>query len=131
MFKCVNYADLFVDVTLNPQNKTQPSESLQGLLTFAILLCGINADFQLNGTAVESRWITQTGEEILVGTTEKYLLSQGSSVTDDLDSLLVVQNLTYSDAGTYICRARDTRDPSNRGPWVEAQVHLQLVGKNR
>ena len=99
---------------------------------FAALRCDIFTNFELNiTTLVESRWNITTGAEVQYpGTNDgKYDLSQGESAVSDLETALVVRNLQYSDAGVYTCRARDNRDPSNRGPWVEAQVHLQLLGK--
>ena len=117
-------------MTIQPFNRTQPAESQP--IFFAILRCDIFTDFELNATTlVESRWNITTGAEVQSpGTNDgKYDLSQGGSAARVLETVLVVQNLIYNDAGVYTCRARDNRDPSNRGPWVEAQVHLQLLGK--
>ena len=117
-------------MTIQPFNRIQPSESSP--IVFAILRCDIFTNFELNTTtSVESRWNITTGAEVeYPGNNDgKYDLIQGEGEVSDLETLLVVRNLQYSDAGVYTCRARDNRDPSNRGPWVEAQVHLQLLGK--
>ena len=119
-------------MTIQPFNRTQPLDLSSQPIFFAILRCDIFTNFELNITTwVESRWSITTGAEAQSpGTNDgKYDLSQGESTESDLETALVVQNLIYSDAGVYTCRARDSRDPSNRGPWVEAQVHLQLLGK--
>ena len=118
------------DVTIQPFNRTQPIDSQP--ISFAVLGCDIFTDFELNTTTlVESRWNITTGAEVQSpGTNDgKYDLTQGENAVSDLETLLIVKNLIYSDAGMYTCRARDNRDPPNRGPWVEAQVHLQLLGK--
>ena len=113
-------------MTLQPVNKTQPTERL---ITFSVLRCDVFTNFALN--IVETRWNITTGAEVQSpGTNDgKYDLTQGESAVSDLETLLIVQRLIYSDVDVYTCRARDNRDASNRGPWVEAQVHLQLLGK--
>ena len=123
---------IITDVTIQPFNRTQPTESSSQPIFFGILRCEIFTNFQLNTTtSVESRWSITTGAEVESpgSNDDKYDLSQGENTENVLETLLVVQNITYSDAGVYTCRARDNRNPSNRGPWVEAQVHLQLLGK--
>ena len=57
-------------------------------------------------------------------------VAQGPAGMNAYETVMIIQNLSYSDAGVYTCRVRDSRDPSNRGPWIEAQAHLQLLGKN-
>ena len=119
------------DLTLNAIDKVQPTESNPIPSTLAILVCVINADFNLNSSTVESRWTTPTNEEIIVHGTadEKYILNQGPSEETGFESLLLIQNISYSDAGEYTCRVRDTRNASNRGPWIEEQLSLELLGK--
>ena len=122
----------FTDLTLQPFNRAQPINLLLPPLTFGFLRCEISANFTLNGTTVESRWNISTTVEVLVpGSSDgKYDVSQGPAAMNVYETVMIIQNVSYSDAGVYTCRVRDSRDPSNRGPWVEAQVHLQLLGKN-
>ena len=119
------------DLTLNAIDKVQPIESNPILSPLALLVCTINADFHLNSSTVESRWTTPTNGDIQVPGTadEKYILTQGSSGESGFESLLLIWNISYSDAGEYTCRVRDTRNASNRGPWIEEQLSLELLGK--
>ena len=120
------------DLTLNAiADKVQPTESNPIPSALALLVCVINADFHINSSTVESRWTTPTNGEIIVPGTadEKYILTQGSSGGSGFESLLLIQNISYSDAGEYTCRVRDTRDASNRGPWIEEELSVELLGK--
>ena len=122
---------IFTDLTLQPFNRTQPI-GLNPPVTFGVLRCDIFANFTLNRTTIESRWNISTTVEVLVpgSSDDKYDISQGPAAMNGYETLMIIQNLSYIDAGVYTCRVRDSRDPSNRGPWVEAQAHLQLLGKN-
>ena len=117
-------------LTLHAVDKVQPTESNPILSSLALLVCVIDAGFHLNASTVESRWTTPTNGEVQIpGTTaEKYILTQGSGGSG-FESLLLIQNISYSDAGEYTCRVRDTRNASNRGPWIEEQLSLELLGK--
>ena len=121
-----------VVLSVNPVNEVLPSESLPQLLVFAFLTCEIEADFELNSTTVESRWIAPN-ETVVRGSENpgKYAVSQGPTTADGYESVLLIQQLIYSDANTYTCEVRDIRDPSNRGDWMSFQVTLQLLGKDK
>ena len=41
---------------------------------------------------------------------------------------LLIQNMTYEDAGTYTCEARNTSDTTTPTVWYSATVELQLLG---
>ena len=58
---------------------------------------------------------------------DHYILTQGP-VSGSYATILLVQNLIYTDANVYTCEVRDIRDPP--GPWITAQVHLQLKGND-
>ena len=109
-------------LTVTPENQTLPRTNIQ---TVAFLVCIIDADFERNLTTVESRWAMSDGGMIEVG--DKYFKSQGPGVTP-YESILAVQYLIYTDADIYTCEVRDIRDSNSPGPWIPAQVHLQLLG---
>ena len=43
-------------------------------------------------------------------------------------TILLIQNMTYEDAGTYTCEARNTSDTTTPTVWYSATVELQLLG---
>ena len=112
-------------LTVTSENQTLPETSLQ---TVAFLVCEIVADFTLELSTVESRWTVPDGRTIENGESfDQYRMIQGPGVRE-YESLLLVQNLIYTDADIYTCEVRDIRDSNSLGPWIPAQVHLQLLG---
>ena len=109
-----------------PENETLPEARLQ---TFSSLECEIVADFPLTLSTVETRWIVPDGRTIEnARPMDQYILTQGL-VRDSYKTILLVQNLMYTDANIYTCEARDTHNSSPE-PWIPAQVHLQLKGND-
>ena len=104
------------------------------LKPFAILACSIQGDFEISSATVESTWITPSDVTVLISgpSDDKYVLTQGmvqSGLESGFESVLLVQDILYNDEGTYTCRVRDIRNTSNLGPWIEAPLNLQLLGK--
>ena len=126
LFIIISLTDLNVTAT----DKVQPNDMNQMPNTFSILVCSIQGDFEISSATAESSWITPSGVTVLFpGTSDdKYVLTQGP-VESGFDSVLLVQDILYNDEGTYTCRVRDIRNTSNLGPWIEAPLNLQLVGK--
>ena len=122
--------DYLTDLNVSTTDKVQPTEMNQMLKPFVILACSIQGDFEISSATVESSWITPAGVTVLIpGTSDnKYVLTQGL-VESGFDTVLLVQDVLYTDEGTYTCRVRDIRDTSNLGPWIEAPLNLQLLGK--
>ena len=113
-----------------PANTVLPSDRGQ-LTIFDFLVCGIEANFTLGPSTVESRWILPD-ERILPVNGEldnKYQASDGPN-GGSFEALLIIERLIYSDANNYTCGVRDIRDAGNRGPWISAQVSLQLEGNH-
>jgi len=110
-------------LTVTAENQTLPKTNLPQIA--AILVCEIDADFSLELTTVESRWTVSDGGMIEVG--YKYFIGQGPGI-HPCESILVVRYLIYTDADIYTCEVRDIRDSDSPGPWIPAQVHLQLLG---
>ena len=114
-------------------DNTQPSMSAP-LQHFVFLVCQIEADFELtteNGSNAESRWFLPNGTIIPVNdeVNNRYDITQGPGVNSGYETILLIQPVTYSDAGTYLCEVRDIRDPDNIGPWMRDQATLTLRGK--
>jgi len=109
-------------LTVTTENQTLPRTNLQ---TAALLVCIIDADFECSLSTVESRWTVSDGGMIEVG--YKYFIGQGPGIYP-CESILVVRYLIYTDANIYTCEARDIHDSNSPGPWIPAQVHLQLLG---
>ena len=103
------------------------------LQTVAVLVCEIDADFTLGLSTVESRWTVPDGRMIQHGEPlDRYSVidGYGGSRAIQYESILLVQNLVFTDANIYTCEVRDIRDSSSPGPWVTAQVHLHLRGND-
>ena len=120
----------YLVLTATPISVIQPSPGSM-LRSLAILRCEIAANFSLDLNTVESRWILPNGSDVKVNDNndDKYLVTQG--VTSTYETILLIRNLTYSDANTYTCEIRDIRDPNNRGEWLPFEVTLQLLGKHK
>ena len=112
-------------------NTVLPSDRGQ-LTIFDFLVCDIEANFTLGPSTIESRWILPDGRTLPVNEdldNNKYQANDGASV-DGYEAQLVIERLIYSDANNYTCGVRDIRDTGNRGPWISAQVSLQLEGNH-
>ena len=116
-------------LSINAMDNTQPSESFP-LQPFVFITCQIEANFTLSGSSVESQWILPNGTTISVNDEDnnRYEITQGMG-PGGYESVLLIQPIIYSDAGTYSCQVRDKRDPDNIGPWITDQANLILRGK--
>ena len=103
------------------------------LVTSGFVRCEIEADFNLSGSTVGSQWILPNGTVLEVGRKyEKYVPSQGEGENPSkFETLILIQELIYSDAGTYTCQVQDIRDPDNLGPWMSFEATLQLLGNQK
>ena len=118
-------------LTVTPINRTQPSPTADGVPVFSFVSSIIEADFPLNLTSVNSRWTLPNGTILQVHQNYgKYFVNQGVAA-GGYETLLYIQQLSYSDADTYTCEVRDGRDPDTPGPWMTFQVTLQLLGDHR
>ena len=117
------------ELTLIPFDKMRPSE-FSSTNIFAFITCEIVASFPLNGSSVESRWFLPSGTVVTIndGSENKYEIFQGDG-PNEYETNLLIQPIIYSDAETYTCEVRDTRDPSDIGDWISAQATLVLLGK--
>ena len=81
-----------------------------------------------------TRWILPSGIVTVFGVYNnlpRFIVSQGNNVNGTaLITILVIQNTTYEDAGTYTCEARNTSDTTTPTVWYSAAVELQLLGTN-
>ena len=120
-------------LTVTPQNKTLPSGLLPQVFTSGFFTCKIEADFTLSESTVESQWILPNGTTLeLRRNYEKYITNQGPvGNPPGFETLILIQELIYSDAGTYTCQVRDIRDPDNLGPWMSFEATLQLSGNHK
>ena len=121
-------------LTVTPENKTLPSITLpEEVFTNGFVRCGIEANFTLSDSKVESQWILPNETVLEVRRNyEKYLINQGTAEDPSkFETYILIQELIYSDAGTYTCQVRDIRDPDNRGPWMSFEATLQLLGNHK
>ena len=102
------------------------------LNTFTFLMCNPEPSSQLTVTDYVSRWTIPSGETFthlvpIPHGFERYRIVQGPVGTPQVQStLLLVEMLSYQDAGNYTCEVRNS---SAQSPWFSASVELQLEGK--
>ena len=123
--KYLYIAFLGSDLTVTPENSTQPSSQLT---IFSSLTCVISANFPLSTASVESRWILSNGTTII--NDGRYSVTEGSKGSGGYVTILLIRPTIYSDENTYTCEVRDIRDSENLGPWLSFQATLQLLGKH-
>ena len=90
------------------------------------LTCAVTPPFNLS-----ARWTLPNGIVIEFGDGSKprYIVGQGIIMNNiSLDTILLIQNITYEDAGTYTCEARNTSDSTTPIVWYGDTVELQLLG---
>ena len=84
----------------------------------------------------ESRWITPKGEilEYRATASNKYIVSQtsvtgigNSKIQSQSSAVLLIRDLSYSDAGNYTCEVRNSSDSSSQ--WVSKTIRVTLLGK--
>ena len=119
-------------MTVTPENKTSPSSLLSDtLVTSAFIRCDIEADFNLIDSTVQSRWILPDRTVLKLRHRDgKYFTNQGRGLSK-FETHILIQELIYSDAGTYTCQVQDIRDRNNRGPWMSFETTLQLLGNHK
>ena len=101
---------------------------------FTFLVCNSEPNSQLTMSDYISRWTIPSGETItymvpnLPGF-ERYRIvqGQGGGQVQRESTILLVENLSYQDAGNYTCEARSSA--STQSPWFSASVELQLEGR--
>ena len=122
------------EITLRAQTEEIVSPENSRLSSLIILTCLLEPE-TIQADDYESRWITPRGEILEVGaatTSTKYIVSQ-SRVTE-IDSsqevaatVLVIRELSYSDAGNYTCEVRNSSDSSAQ--WVSETMRVLLLSK--
>ena len=120
-------------LTVTPQNKTLPSHLLPRVVSSGFVTCEIEANFTLSDSTVESQWILPNGTALELRLNYgKYFTNQGPvEVPPGFETIILINELIYSDAGTYTCQVQDIRDPDNRGPWMSSEATLQLLGNHK
>ena len=108
------------------------------LNTFTFLLCNPEPNSQLTEVDYISRWTIPSGETFtnLVANPpgfEQYRVVQGPAdgrqgVQRKESTVLILENLSYQDAGNYTCEVRSS-SASAQSPWFSASVELQLEGR--
>ena len=116
---CCSHSEL----TLQPeaQVKTLP-EDVGQLNSFTFLLCNI---LPANASVI-SRWILPNGD-VISDRAGRFITAQGDTPTG-FSSLLVIQELSYRDAGYYTCEVVPTDECSCSFP-PSATTEVQLLGK--
>ena len=81
---------------------------------------------------VFTHWTLPNGAVIEFGdgSNPRFVVSQGNNNLDNisLNTILLIQNITYEDANTYTCEARNTSDTTTPFVWYRNTVELQLLG---
>ena len=103
---------------------TLPAASSDTLPTHAGLACFITPD------GSSSRWITPDGVSVLmIRRQEHYIVSEGSLaiITGEMvyGSILIVQDLSYKNAGLYLCEALDEEDCSDFPKFATVELVLK------
>ena len=103
------------------------------LRTSQVIICHLTPVSLVPNQDYESRWITPTGIIVtessnLLG---RYAVTEGTVPVDEMSvpgTIMVVQSLSYQDAGTYTCEARKTNS-TDLNDWISANIELQLNSK--
>ena len=116
------------ELTIEPDRPFLVIPSFNANLTpVTFLLCVVTP--ALNSL---TRWILPNGTIINFGDDSnlRIFASQGfnSMNSTALNTILLIQNISYEDAGTYTCEARNMSDSTTPIPWYSAKVELQLLG---
>ena len=132
LFHC--FSIVFAELTLAPDRPVvvEPPPSIPpNTITFLACIVGppgISLD------EYDTQWIRPEGQIIPedpdVGKfrADKGGKAEGNNVTIPITQLLI-QMLSYQDAGVYRCEVRNASLPGS--PWIPASVELQLRGKDR
>ena len=91
------------------------------------LSCGLEPDTLEPNVNYTTRWIVPGGQ-IINSTEERFLFSESMVSIDGRQlpgTILVVINIFYQDAGTYICEGRSTA-PGASIQWASANIEVQL-----
>ena len=120
-------------LTITPENNTLSVNAAEQVVSSGFVTCEIEANFTLSDSTVESQWILPNGTVLQLKHSDgKYLTYQGLAVDQSrFETFILIQELIYSDAGTYTCQVRDIRDSDNRGPWMSFEATLQLLGNHK
>ena len=92
---------------------------------FATLICVITP----SNLTIASRWNLPNGNIVTEDTTGRFIVYQGPG-GGRLDVLLLIDQLSYQDAGVYTCEVMDLDPTIPDASWIPATVELQLNGKN-
>ena len=123
-YSCV--LSLYIGLTITGMNVTLP-EGEDELNVFASLVCSVEEpNFNLSIQTVEIRWMFNG--TVINESGGRYFITNGDGLSGNYETILLIQQLIYSDAGIYRCEVRDIRDNSSPGPWISDEVNLQLLG---
>lgn len=116
------------EISLRPESavKVLPGDDSQ-LNSFTFIICAIEPV----NISVDTRWVLPSGKIISRAQEGRFLVSRGEAALRNgetsLSSLLLIQNLSYHDAGIYTCEVRSTSMCEQDWP-TSATVELQLQG---
>ena len=125
---------LHAEITLRAQTDEIVSPDSNRLSSLLVLTCTLEPETIQEGD-YESRWITPSGEILEFGattTSTKHIVSQSrvtelGSSQEVAATVLVIRELSYTDAGNYTCEVRNSSDSSAQ--WVSDIVRVLLLGK--
>ncbi len=129
VYICLNHLISIPDVVIfsHRDEVIVPSDFIP-LSTSVFLSCGV-----FPATDSITRWITPN--EIIISQADisdpRLTIKEGPSIEVEQrvfdGTALIIEKLSYSDEGTYICEARSTLN--NESNWVQASAELRLLGK--
>ena len=97
------------------------------------LVCGLEPTSLVPQVNYTTRWITPAGETVN-STRDRFILSEVESRffverNSTPATLFTVTQVTYQDAGVYICEGRNNASSNDTPPWASATTELQLCCK--
>jgi len=136
VFMCSLFAETITSLQPLTAVTVVPGPLLNNLFTFIFLTC-IPEPTTLTTSDFVSHWTIPSGQtftfsQVNPPSFERFRVTQGNVPTGEgprQATLLLIQSLTYQDAGNYTCEARDSSAPA-QSPWFLATAELQLEGKD-
>ena len=116
---------MYAEPSLQPvaATKVLPDDDI-GLNHFTILMCM----FEPPSEIVEARWVLPNGDILDENTeSERFVVDtdEGRNATR-LETMLMINKLSYRDAGVYTCEAKHSTEPESQ--WLSATIELELKG---